>query len=189
MIDSKSPPIRQSFSNTAVPRHTPPAGASPAAQGSPRILFGGDVNGASIWTMTREESGRGTSRAASLAHIWNDQSPAAQPSVMPGPPAVPHGHGQGHTVPPGSTISPPPPHHPAQAQAGPAGWQGNTRSGPTGDWAQGVWSNGYGGAAAGQVAAFGAPGTGVYAQASAGGVGGPNWSGAQWNGQTQGYPR
>jgi hypothetical protein len=186
VIDSKSPPLRQSFSNPSVPRHTPPA-AAPPAQGSPRILFGGDVNGASIWTMTREESGRGVSRA-SLAHIWNDQNaaPPAHPSGLPGLPGLPS---HGHLAPSASTSIAHPPPHAAPAQAGPAGWQGNPRGGSTGEWAPGVWSNGYGGAAAGQAAAYGAPGTGVYAQASAGGAGGPNWSSAQWNGQPQGYPR
>lgn len=72
--------------------HTPPVKPSlprqsTAGQHSPGMLFGGDAIGSSIWTMTREESGRGTQRGnvtpnVNIANIWGN------PEQTPSPPAL-----------------------------------------------------------------------------------------------------
>jgi hypothetical protein len=63
--------------------HTPPLPRQSSyhtGQHSPGMLFGGDATGSSIWTMTREESGRGRDRNppnVNIANIWqNDQTPS-----------------------------------------------------------------------------------------------------------------
>lgn len=90
-IDNAHPPfiVDTPPARPSLPRH------SSTGQHSPGMLFGGDVTGSSIWTMTREESGRGTQRGAvtpnvNIANIWNnDQTPsppalARQSSSQPG---------------------------------------------------------------------------------------------------------
>ena len=65
----------------------------PTAKGSPGMLFGGDVNGSSIWTMTREESGRGGQRGpapgpgVNLANIWSDQTTPPPHQAIGGQPS------------------------------------------------------------------------------------------------------
>ena len=93
MIGGNNSPAQLTPTMPSLPRQT----SQPAsAKESPGMLFGGDANGSSIWTMTRAESGRGGQRSAApgqgvnLANIWNDQpSPSAhqaggsQPSLAP----------------------------------------------------------------------------------------------------------
>jgi hypothetical protein len=81
-----------SYSQTATP-----------AQSSPGMLFGAGDGGSSIWTMTREESGRGSKRlsqpshpspSSNLANIW------AEPSSLPPHPPAPSTGLWGNVTPP-----------------------------------------------------------------------------------------
>lgn len=70
------------------PRATPPGQASPRTG----LLFGGELGGSSIWTMTREESEKGTKRSAkgsagnlaNVKNLWSDTvSGTSTPNIPP----------------------------------------------------------------------------------------------------------
>lgn len=78
---------------------SPAARTVPPGQSSPRtsLLFGGEPGGSNIWTMTREESEKGTQRAvrgsagnlAAVKNIWNDAASSPPPGQVPAVTPVP----------------------------------------------------------------------------------------------------
>ena len=82
MIDPKgytSPVHNRPLPLSNIPRQSPLGPQPQPGQQSPGMLFGGDGKGSSIWTMTREESGRGQPRVpqnnVNIANIWGAPEP------------------------------------------------------------------------------------------------------------------